>query len=95
MSTAGTMNTEPDAAEPGQPPEVALRVVSGHPTPREVAALVTVLSAASAVSTGRTRDEATGATPPGSPGSRWADPAWRLVGPSRDHGGWRGSALQR
>ncbi len=90
----GTEPTVPDAAqpaaaEPSPPPEVAFRVVSGHPTPQELAALVTVLSV-SALSAEQSAGEATGAR-----SSPWADPARRLVGPPRDHGGWRRSALPR
>ena len=85
----GPVAAEPAAAEPSAPPEVAFRVVSGHPTPQEVAALVTVLSV-SALSAEQSAGEATGAR-----SSPWADPARRLVGPPRDHGGWRRSALPR
>ncbi|MEP7333982.1 MAG: acyl-CoA carboxylase subunit epsilon [Terracoccus sp.] len=85
----GPVEVGPAAPEPGPPPEVAFRVVSGHPTPQEVAALVTVLSV-SALSAGPSAGEATGAR-----SSPWADPARRLVGPPRDHGGWRRSALPR
>ena len=57
--------------------------VSGNPTPEELAALVVVLSAlgsdADSHASGRR--------------SAWADPAWRLVGPSTRIGGWRASAL--
>ena len=58
--------------------------VSGNPTPEELAALVVVLSAV-------------GGDDPDAPDSArrsaWADPAWRLVGPSTRIGGWRASAL--
>jgi hypothetical protein len=59
--------------------------VSGNPTAEELAALVVVLSALGGdeeSDSGRRR-------------SAWADPAWRLVGPSTRIGGWRASALPR
>ena len=59
--------------------------VSGNPTPEELAALVVVLSALGG-------EEESGS---GSRRSAWADPAWRLVGPSTRIGGWRASALPR
>ena len=59
--------------------------VEGNATPEEVAALVAVLSALG-----------DGAGPPVEHGrSAWSDPSWRLVGPSRAHGGWRASGLPR
>lgn len=95
MSTPSTVDpatdaVRPDAAGPDQPGEVAFRVVSGHPTAQEVAALVTVLSALSTGAAQQRTDPAHGST-----GSAWSDPGWRLVGPSRDHGGWRSSTLPR
>lgn len=97
MSTPSTVNAVADAvrldaAGPDHPGEVSFRVVSGHPTPQEIAALMTVLSAVSAPS-----GAAQQRTDPGhgSAESAWSDPGWRLVGPSRDHGGWRSSALPR
>ncbi len=99
MSTENTVNPEPDAVSPDavkrdsagtdQPGVVAFRVVSGHPTPQEIAAVVTVLSALS------TRAAQGHSSPAASAGSAWSDPGWRLVGPSRDHGGWRTAALPR
>jgi hypothetical protein len=59
--------------------------VSGNPTAEELAALVVVLSALGG-------EEESGS---GSRRSAWADPAWRLVGPSTRIGGWRASALPR
>ncbi|TQM63929.1 acyl-CoA carboxylase subunit epsilon [Humibacillus xanthopallidus] len=59
--------------------------VSGNPTPEELAALVVVLSALG----GGDESDA------GTRRSAWADPAWRLVGPSTRIGGWRASALPR
>ncbi|MGO4600119.1 acyl-CoA carboxylase subunit epsilon [Terrabacter sp. 2RAF25] len=59
--------------------------VNGDATPEEIAALVAVLSALGH-----------GAEPPAQHGrSAWSDPSWRLVGPSRAHGGWRSSGLPR
>lgn len=65
-------------------PAATIRV-NGNATPEEIAALVAVLSALG-----------DGAEPP-APHSRsaWSDPSWRLVGPSRAHGGWRSSGLPR
>ena len=59
--------------------------VRGNATPEEVAALVAVLSALG------DGEEA----PPEHGRSAWSDPSWRLVGPSRAHGGWRASGLPR
>ncbi|MDC5697670.1 acyl-CoA carboxylase epsilon subunit [Intrasporangium calvum] len=72
MSTAGDAVT-------------AVRVVSGNPSPEEIAALVAVLAAA-----GGAADEDTARTR-----SAWSDPAWRLVGPQARQGGWRVSSLPR
>ena len=66
------------------PREPALRVVSGDPTPEELAALVTVLSALGGQE----------AQPPRRR-SPWSDPRWRLVGASARRDGWRTSALPR
>ena len=60
--------------------------VSGNPSPEELAALVVVLSALG----GDDSDAHDSARR-----SAWADPAWRLVGPSTRIGGWRASALPR
>lgn len=62
-----------------------ITVVSGHPTPEELAALVAVLSA---VGGGSGAGEE-------SRRSAWSDPAWRLVGPQATRGGWRTSSLPR
>ncbi len=59
--------------------------VEGNATPEEIAALVAVLSA---LGDG-------GEAPPEHGRSAWSDPSWRLVGPSRAHGGWRASGLPR
>ncbi len=64
-----------------------LRVVKGHPTDEEVAALVAVVQAAAA---------GTAAEPPAGPRSEWAAAHRRLrttfpAGP----GGWRASSLPR
>ncbi|WP_076259355.1 acyl-CoA carboxylase subunit epsilon [Intrasporangium flavum] len=67
------------------PPEPALRIVHGDPTPEELAALVAVLSAL-----GGAED----AEPPRRR-SPWSDPRWRLVGASARRDGWRTSALPR
>ncbi|OFE14558.1 hypothetical protein BA895_09345 [Humibacillus sp. DSM 29435] len=75
-----TTPTPSDAAEP-DPQAPALRILAGHPTPEELAALVVVLAAR----------QAPDAAAPLSVRSPWSDPARRLVGPS----GWRGSALPR
>ena len=58
--------------------------VAGNPTPEELAVLVVVLSALG----GDDGDSADSARR-----SAWADPAWRLDGPSTRIGGWRASAL--
>jgi hypothetical protein len=61
-----------------------LRVVRGEPTAEELAALVAVLAARSAVA----------APPPPRPRSAWADPARRLGLTHRPGpGAWRRSAL--
>jgi hypothetical protein len=71
---------------PERPP---LRLVRGTATPEELAALVAVLSAASADSAGGT---ATGRRPP----SGWASPAQGLRRPlAPGQGAWRASALPR
>ncbi|GAB3875648.1 acyl-CoA carboxylase subunit epsilon [Terrabacter terrigena] len=80
MSTETTVGDDPSAAAPG-----ATIRVAGAATPEELAALVAVLSALG-----------DGGEPPAEHGrSAWSDPSWRLVGPSRAHGGWRASALPR
>jgi hypothetical protein len=68
----------------GAPPEPALRILSGDPTPEELAALVTVLSALGG-----------GEAEPPRRRSPWSDPRWRLVGASARRDGWRTSALPR
>jgi hypothetical protein len=75
----------PDAAPDAAPAPPALRVVSGDPTPEELAALVAVLSA---LGGGEEHD---------APRRRslWSDPRWRLVGSSGRRDGWRASALPR
>jgi hypothetical protein len=60
-------------------------VVSGDPSPEEVAALVAVLSAV-----GGAHED-----PPPAHRSPWSDPAWRLTGPGARPGGWRTSGLPR
>jgi hypothetical protein len=65
-------------------PTPPVRVESGKPTPEELAALVVVLSAL---------DVDDGDAPDMDRRSAWADPAWRLVGPSTRIGGWRASGL--
>ena len=78
--------TSPDAGTAGVATGVPPTVhVSGNPTPEEVAALVAVLSAL----------DGGEEPPPEHPRSAWSDPSWRLVGPSRAHGGWRASGLPR
>lgn len=62
-----------------------MTILSGQPTPEELAALVAVLSAVGG------GGEA--ASEPHS--SAWSDPAWRLVGPRARRGGWRTSSLPR
>ncbi len=84
--------TSPDASRPDS---ADVRVVSGHPTDEEVAALVVVLTAL----TSGPGPDAT----PGRPGrldgdrtgSAWADPARRLLGPGAPGSGWRASGLPR
>jgi hypothetical protein len=71
----------PDA--PQGPP--ALRIVRGDPTAEELAALVTVLAAASG---------GTGPTGPAGPVPQWAPPA-RLLRPAVAPTGWWESALPR
>jgi len=66
--------------------EVVVRVVSGSPTPAELAAVVAVLLAVS--------DAAPG--PSTAPTSTWAAPAARLrTAYGHGHDGWRASALPR
>jgi len=81
---SGTGAAGPAGAAGAAEPQALLRVVRGHPTAEELAALVTVLAARSGA----------GSQPPSGPTSRWADPR-RLVGgtvpPVR--GGWRSSYL--
>lgn len=62
-----------------------ITVLSGQPTPEELAALVVVLSA---LGSG-------GEAVPEPRRSAWSDPAWRLVGPRARRGGWRTSSLPR
>ncbi len=68
---------------PQAPP--ALRIVRGEPTAEELAALVTVLAAASG------GDDATG---PAGPVAQWAPPARLLRAPVAPTGWWE-SALPR
>ncbi|MFM6849253.1 MAG: acyl-CoA carboxylase subunit epsilon [Terrabacter sp.] len=76
------MSVEPAVANDTSAPATAIRV-EGDATPEEIAALVAVLSALG-----------DGSEPPVEHGrSAWSDPSWRLVGPSRPHGGWRASGL--
>ena len=77
------MSTDATPAGETNPGAAAIRV-SGSPTPEELAALVVVLSALG--------DDEVAAEPTRSP---WADPSWRLVGPSARHGGWRSTGLPR
>ncbi|MDN5791019.1 MAG: acyl-CoA carboxylase subunit epsilon, partial [Micrococcales bacterium] len=72
--------SEPAAHEAGQ-----IRILSGHPSAHELAALVVVLSA---IGGSRSPGAATRS-------SAWSDPSWRLVGPSPRRGGWSASALPR
>jgi len=76
----------PDAA-----PEVSVRVVSGSPTPHELAAVVAVLLAVTdGVCESRASEVPTPAT------STWSAPALRLrTAYGRGRGGWRTSALPR
>ncbi|MGA8995559.1 MAG: acyl-CoA carboxylase epsilon subunit [Nocardioidaceae bacterium] len=66
-----------------QPARATVRIVAGHPTPQELAALVAVLGAASAPVTGRRR----------TPRSEWASPRRAVREPSAS--GWRSSGLPR
>ena len=71
---------------PAHAPEPApLRIVRGHPTPEEIAALVTVLAAASGAG------QQVG---PAAPVSQWAPPA-RLMRPPAAPTGWWESSLPR
>jgi len=81
-TTAAHPAAGPSDAVPASP---ALRIVSGDPTPEELAALVAVLSALGAGG----EDEAPRRRSP------WSDPRWRLVGASARRDGWRTSALPR
>ena len=64
----------------------ALRIVRGDPTPEEIAALVTVLAAAS----GGGQEPAA----PGAPVAQWAPPR-RLMRPDVSATGWWESSLPR
>jgi hypothetical protein len=81
---AGRVGPATSAGTETAPP--ALRIESGSPTAEELAALVVVLSV---LGGDGSHEHATGRR------SAWADPAWRLVGPSTRIGGWRASALPR
>ncbi|GAA2742894.1 hypothetical protein GCM10009868_14630 [Terrabacter aerolatus] len=72
-----------DAGHETSSSTAAIRV-SGGPSAEELAALVVVLSALG--------DGEAAAEPAR---SAWADPSWRLVGPSARHGGWRSTGLPR
>ena len=76
--------TPATAAAPARP---ALRIVKGNPTPEEIAARVTVLSA---------RAGAAGETEPPPRRSEWAAPERRMRRPVHPSpGGWRASAFPR
>jgi acyl-CoA carboxylase epsilon subunit len=72
--------TPSGAAEPP-----TIRIESGNPTPEEIAALVTVLTALSGGGEPATRSHR----------SAWSDPSWQLIGPASHRGGWRASGLPR
>ena len=85
--TAGEAAAGQTSAEPGAAGRPVLRIVSGDPTPEEIAALTVVLAAAQS---GPGEDEAA------SQAGGWADPGLRLrrrmpVGPVR-RGAWQASA---
>jgi hypothetical protein len=80
---AGGHPTGEETPQPPQPP--LLRILSGDPTPEELAALVAVLSA---LGDARDPEPARGRSP-------WSDPGWHLVGASARRDGWRASALPR
>ena len=71
---------------PGEPAPPPLRLIRGDATPEEVAALVAVLSAASAA----------GAPAPPRPRSQWASRERAVRQPlAPGRGAWRASALPR
>ncbi|ANS78447.1 hypothetical protein SGUI_1051 [Serinicoccus hydrothermalis] len=71
-----------------QTPAPVIRVVRGHPTPVQVAALTAVLAGAAGGGSGEGTGR--GATD-GSPGSLWTARPRPSVGP----GGWRASSMPR
>jgi hypothetical protein len=80
--------TDPTTDEPRAAP--ALRIVAGHPTPAETAAVLVVLTAVASAA-------AAGAQPAGGgQRSEWSDRS-RLLRPgvSAGPGAWRASALPR
>ncbi len=77
------MSTDGSSEDPVETP--ALRIVSGDPTPEELAALVAVLAAASG---------GDGPVGPAIPVSQWAPPA-RLLRPAVAPTGWWESSLPR
>jgi hypothetical protein len=76
---------KPDASDATEPAQPLLRIVSGTPTPEEVAALVAVLAAS---------DGGDAPAPRRTPA--WSRPE-RLVRATHRHGpgGWRASGLPR
>lgn len=71
-------------SEPDDAVRPLLRVVSGHPTPEELAALIAVVTARSGAV----------AVPAAPPASRWSAPAGRLRRPLQPGpGAWRASGL--
>ena len=74
------------AARDGDPEGASLRVVTGSPTPEELAAVTAVLTALEAETADRAR-----ATPRSAPTTLWSAPAARLRRPlERGAGRWRG-----
>ena len=84
MSDDDTTSASSQEGASGRP---VLRIVKGNPTPEEIAALVTVLSARSA---------AAGGEKPPPRRSEWAGHERRMRRPVHPSpGGWRASALPR
>lgn len=83
------MSDQPDPSA-ADAPEPLLRVVAGHPTPEELAALVAVIAARRAGAA----DAAAGSEPPQR--TAWGDPR-RVVRMTHHHGPghWRRSAFPR
>ena len=80
------MSEETEQAEETEPQQPLLRIVKGDPTPEEVAALVSVVSAMAAGAAEASADQKR-------PRSEWSAPHRRLRGTHRHGAGaWRASA---